>query len=86
MVARGDRGPGRSSRGLPGRLPAVVMHGHRDPVIPISHAALMADALDKRPGAAPCRLVTYEGGFHVPMDDFPDAFSRDLGDFLAGAS
>ncbi|MGR3486206.1 MAG: alpha/beta fold hydrolase [Paracoccaceae bacterium] len=77
---RGGRLAGDLRARLPGlRRPCLLIHGTRDPIVPIRHAraarAVLPDA----------RLWAMTSG-HWPMRQFPDRFARGLWAFLGGPS
>jgi len=58
-------------------MPALIVWGRRDPVIPVSHAGIAERGM---PGS---RLEIFEGSGHFPQLDDPLRFSRLLCDFIA---
>lgn len=61
-------------------LPALVIHGERDPVCPAGAGRALAAAI---PGA---RLVELPGAGHAPFLSCPEAFAAAVGPFLAEAA
>lgn len=59
------------------RLPALVLHGDADAIIPLDEARKLAAAL---PDA---RLVVLEGAGHVPTLTFPERVVKEMRAFLA---
>jgi len=60
-------------------VPALVLHGERDPVIPVANARILAGAI---PGA---RLELLDRAGHVPFWEQPERCARLIADFcLAG--
>ena len=57
-------------------IPALIVWGRRDPVIPVSHAGTAERGM---PGA---RLEIFEGSGHFPHLDHPDRFATLLTDFI----
>jgi len=57
-------------------IPALIVWGRRDPVIPVSHAGTAERGM---PGA---RLEIFEGSGHFPHVDHPDRFATLLTDFI----
>ena len=60
------------------QVPACVIHGDLDKMVPVANATIMADAL---PNA---RKVILEGAGHVIWTDAPDAVSGTINEFLDG--
>jgi pimeloyl-ACP methyl ester carboxylesterase len=60
-------------------VPTLVMHGERDPVIPVANARLLAGAI---PGA---RLEVLAGAGHVPFWEQPERCARLIAEFALGA-
>jgi pimeloyl-ACP methyl ester carboxylesterase len=58
------------------RLPALLIWGTRDPIIPVEHGRA---ALQRLPGS---RLVEFEGAGHWPQLDDPDRFVAELTEFV----
>lgn len=61
-------------------VPALVVHGDRDPICPVGAGRALAAAV---PGA---RLVELAGSGHAPFLSRPDAFGDALGSFLGALS
>ena len=57
-------------------MPALIVWGRRDPVIPVSHAGIAERGM---PGS---RLEIFEGSGHFPQLDDPLRFARLLTDFI----
>ncbi len=57
-------------------MPALIVWGRRDPVIPVSHAGVAERGM---PGS---RLEIFEGSGHFPQLDDPVRFARLLTDFI----
>lgn len=57
-------------------LPALLIWGERDPLVPESYAAQILDLIEGS------RLVVVPAAGHVPMWENPDAFNSALEDFL----
>ncbi len=57
-------------------MPALVVHGELDRVIPVANGRLLADRM---PGA---ELVVLPGQAHVPMLEQPAAFAELVCNFL----
>jgi len=57
-------------------MPALIVWGRRDPVIPVSHAGIAERGM---PGS---RLEIFEGSGHFPQLDDPRRFARLLCDFI----
>jgi pimeloyl-ACP methyl ester carboxylesterase len=62
---------------LSSMMPALIVWGQRDPLIPVRHAAVAHRAM---PGS---RLEVFERAGHFPQLDDPVRFARVLGDFIA---
>jgi len=82
---RGRRGQltGAASFDVTGRLaeiriPALVMHGARDRIVPAANAQQLAD------GIAGARLVVFPDAGHVYITDVPDPANQEVLHFLAG--
>ncbi|HEV3229143.1 MAG TPA: alpha/beta fold hydrolase, partial [Solirubrobacteraceae bacterium] len=62
---------------LSSMMPALIVWGQRDPLIPVRHAAVAHRAM---PGS---ELEVFERAGHFPHLDDPVRFARVLGDFIA---
>jgi pimeloyl-ACP methyl ester carboxylesterase len=58
-------------------LPILILHGERDPLVPVAQAHELARTL------CHARLVTFPHGHHSPMDDDPEGFAQAIADFCA---
>jgi pimeloyl-ACP methyl ester carboxylesterase len=58
-------------------LPILILHGERDPLVPVAQAHELARTL------CHARLVTFPQGHHSPMDDDPEGFAQAIADFCA---
>ena len=56
-------------------LPILILHGERDPLVPVSQAHALATML------CHARLVTFPHGHHSPMDDDPKGFAQAIINF-----
>ena len=59
------------------RQPVLILWGEADPWWPVDDARRFAAAMPQ------ARLVTYPGAGHLPQEEVPEAFNRDLLAFLA---
>ncbi len=59
--------------------PTLVLHGERDPAVPVANARILADAI---PGA---RLVVLPGAGHVPFWQQPEHCARLVAEHALGA-
>jgi pimeloyl-ACP methyl ester carboxylesterase len=59
------------------RHPALVLHGDRDPVVPLANGRFLADALPDG------RLEVIEGAGHLFLLDEPSSVTPALASFLA---
>jgi pimeloyl-ACP methyl ester carboxylesterase len=60
------------------RMPTLIIWGDRDPIIPIDHGRVAAEAI---PGS---KLVEISGSRHWPQLDQPRRVCKELTDFIAG--
>ena len=74
--ARTDREPAKWSEIGRISVPTLILWGARDRVIPPSHGAAFARAIN---GAT---LRLYPDAGHIPMEEVPNAVARDLSDWL----
>ncbi|HEX2913683.1 MAG TPA: alpha/beta fold hydrolase [Chloroflexia bacterium] len=58
------------------RVPTLVIHGNRDPLVPFGNGLRLARRI---PGA---RLLVYEGVGHIPIIEQAERFNRDVLNFL----
>jgi len=61
---------------LAASMPALILWGDNDPIIPVSHGI---EAHESMPGS---RLVVFEGVGHFPQVEVPDLFVAELTDFI----
>ena len=61
------------------RAPTLILWGREDRLIPARAGLLLSDRI---PGA---KLVVLPGAGHMPQDEAPEAFSREVAAFLDGA-
>ena len=61
-------------------MPALVMHGAQDRIVPAANARRLAD------GIPAARLVVFPDAGHVYTTDAPDAANQEVLHFLAGVS
>tara|TARA_R110001606_G_scaffold58887_7_gene140475 strand:- start:8139 stop:9104 length:966 start_codon:yes stop_codon:yes gene_type:complete len=54
------------------KMPALLLWGEQDKVIPLSHARAFATAI---PGS---KLITYADAGHLPMEETPEQVARDI--------
>jgi pimeloyl-ACP methyl ester carboxylesterase len=75
--ANTSREPGEWSKIGQIKVPTIIFWGRQDHVTPPSHATAFADKIK---GSS---LIIYPDAGHLPMEETPDAFARDLGKWLA---
>ncbi len=74
---RGQRVDARDRLYLAAEMPALLVWGEDDPIIPVAHARRAHDLM---PGS---RLEVFPGAGHFPFNADPERFARVLCDFVA---
>jgi dipeptidyl aminopeptidase/acylaminoacyl peptidase len=63
-----------------GDPPFLIMHGDKDPLVPLSQSEELADALKK--AGVPVTLVTLKGAGHGGKEFGTEEVSKQIGDFF----
>jgi pimeloyl-ACP methyl ester carboxylesterase len=71
----GQRVSANSRLGLAAHLPALIVWGENDSIIPVAHGAAAHEAM---PGS---RFVSFEGAGHMPQENQPHHFAAVLSEF-----